>query len=40
MTEVSIRKGEHKDTKQLIQGGNEGGDNKPLWDENKIYIPN
>ena len=39
MTEVLIPHGEHKEPKQLIQGGIEGGENKPLGDENNIYIP-
>ena len=39
MTEVAIPQGEHKDPKQLIQGGIEGGENTPLGDQNKIYIP-
>ena len=39
MDEVAIPQGEHKEPKQ-IQGGIEGGENKPLGDENKIYIPN
>ena len=39
MIEVAIPHGEHKDPKQLIQGGIEGGENTPLGDENKIYIP-
>ena len=40
MIEVAIPQGDHKDPKQLIQGGIEGGENTPPWDENKIYIPN
>ena len=40
MIEVAIPQGEHKKPKQLIQGGIEGGENTPLGDENKIYIPN
>ena len=39
MTEVAIPQGEHKDPKQLIQGGVKGGENTPLGDQNKIYIP-
>ena len=39
MTEVAIPHGEHKEPKQLIQGGIEGGQNTPLGDQNKIYIP-
>ena len=39
MTEVAIPQGEHKDPKQLIQWGIEGGENTPMGDENKIYIP-
>ena len=40
MNEVAIPQGEHKDPQQFIQGGIEGGENTPLGDENKIYIPN
>ena len=29
MTKVAIPHGEHKELKQLIQGGIEGGENKP-----------
>ena len=39
MTKVEIPHREHKDPKQLIQGGIEGGENTPLGDQNKIYIP-
>ena len=39
MTRVEIPHEEHKEPKQLIQGGIEGGENTPLRDENKIYIP-
>ena len=39
MTEVAIPHGEHKEPKQLIQGGIKGGENTPLRDENEIYIP-
>ena len=38
MTEVEIPHGEHKDPKQLIQGGIKGGNSTSLVDENKIYI--
>ena len=36
MTEVEIPHGEHKDPKQLIQGGIKGGENTPLrgWKQN------
>ena len=40
MTKVAITWGEHKEPKQLIQGGIEDGENTPMGDENKIYIPN
>ena len=39
MPEVEIPWGEHEEPKQLIQGGIEGGENTPMGDENKIYIP-
>ena len=39
MIEIAIPHGEHKEPKQLIQGGIEGGENTPLGNENKIYIP-
>ena len=39
ITEVTIPLGEHKDPKQLIQGGIDSGENTPPGDENKIYIP-
>ena len=39
MNEVEIPQGEHKDPKQLIQGGIEGGENTPRGDQNKFYIP-
>ena len=39
MTEVAISHEEHKEPKQLIQGGIEDRENTPLGDENKIYIP-
>ena len=39
MNEVEIPRGEHKEPKHLIQGGIEGGENTPMGDENKIYIP-
>ena len=35
MTEVAIPQGDHKDPKQLIQEGIEGGENKPLWIKTK-----
>ena len=37
--EVAIPHGEHKEPKKLIQGGIEGGENTPLLDKKKIYIP-
>ena len=30
MAEVAIPRGEHKEPKQLIQGGIEGGENTPM----------
>ena len=39
MIEVAIPQGEHMEPKHLIQGGIEGGENTPMGDENKIYIP-
>ena len=39
MVEVAIPHEEHKEPKQIIQGGIEGGENTPLWVENKMYIP-
>ena len=39
MIEVAIPQGEHNEPKQLIQGGIKGGENTPLGDKNKIYIP-
>ena len=40
MIEVETTHEEHKEPKKIIQGGIEGGENTPLGDENKIYIPN
>ena len=40
MIEVTIPQGEHKDPKQLIDESIESGENTPLGDQNKIYIPN
>ena len=39
MNEVAIPQGEHKEPKQLIQGGIEGGENTPLGDEKKSIFP-
>ena len=39
MTEVVIPQGEHKDPKQLIQGGIKGGENTPLKIKTKSISP-
>ena len=39
MIEVEIPQGEHKDPKQLIQGGIDGGKKTPLGYQNKKIIP-
>ena len=39
MTEVAIPHGEHKEPKQLIQGGIEGGENTPLRGWKQTLYP-
>ena len=39
MTEAAIPHGEHKEPKQLIQGGIEGGENTPLRGWKQTLYP-